>query len=120
MARPKRGEEHPRPELKERVKELTAVGVPHATIAALLKMGLDTLHRHYRYELDHGMMEANAAVGGQIFRAAMRGESWACTFWAARRMGWKESHSVQLDGVMEIVSKEQRDAAVRAASAANN
>lgn len=102
MPRPKKGQEHPRPDLYDKIKIMTAIGIPHAQIAGVLKMGLDTLHNHYRAELEYGMSEANTVVGGKIFEAAKRGESWACTLWAARRMGWKESTDLNVSGSLEI------------------
>lgn len=98
MSRPKKGQEHPREELRSRIKLMTAVGIPHSQIAGVLKMGLDTLHNFYKEELDFGAGEANAVVGGKIFEAAKRGESWACSLWAARRMGWKETTATELSG----------------------
>jgi hypothetical protein len=41
-------------------------------------------------------------VGGKIFEAAKRGESWACSLWAARRMGWKESNDLNVSGALDI------------------
>ena len=101
MARPKKGQEHPREELRPKIKIMTAIGIPHAQIAGLFKMGLDTLHNFYKDDLDYGATEANTVVGGKIFEAAKRGESWACSLWAARRMGWKESSNMTLSGDAE-------------------
>jgi hypothetical protein len=91
MSRPKKGQEHPREELHAKIKIMSAIGIPHAQMAGVLKMSLETLHRCYRDDLDYGASEANTIVGGKIFEAAKRGESWACTLWAARRMGWRET-----------------------------
>ena len=91
MSRPKKGQEHPREELKPRIKLMAAIGIPRADMAGLFKMSLDTLCNKYREELDFGSSEANTVVGGKIFEAAKRGEQWACTLWAARRMGWRET-----------------------------
>ena len=98
MARPKRGEEHPRPELAEQIGLLVAIGIPQAQIARMNRMSLDTLHKHYRDELDLGHHQASSVVGGKIFEAAKRGEQWACTLWAARRMGWKETSAHEHSG----------------------
>lgn len=91
MPRPKKGEEHPRPELANQIGLLVAIGTTHENIARILKIGTDTLHKHYKDDLDLGSAKAGAVVGGKIFEAAKRGEQWACTLWAARRMGWKET-----------------------------
>lgn len=110
MSRPKKGQEHPREELRPKIKIMAAIGIPHAQIAGVLKMGLDTLHNHYKDDLDYGATEANTVVGGKIFEAAKRGESWACSLWAARRMGWKESQDVNLTGEMKVTFQTVYDA----------
>jgi hypothetical protein len=102
MARPKRGEEHPREELRNQIKLMAAIGIAHAQMAGVLKMSLETLHRCYRDDLDYGASSANTVVGGKIFEAAKRGESWACSLWAARRMGWKESNDLNVSGALDI------------------
>lgn len=98
MSRPKKGHEHPREELRNKIKLMAAIGIPHAQMAGVLKMGLDTLHNFYRDDLDYGASEANTIVGGKIFEAAKKGESWACTLWAARRLGWKETITQEISG----------------------
>lgn len=98
MPRPRRGEEHPREEYRDKIRLMTAIGIPQAHIASLLKMSLETLSNKYRDELDTGASSANAVVGGKIFEAAKRGEQWACTLWAVRRMGWKETNTQELTG----------------------
>lgn len=101
MSRPKKGQEHPREELKPRIKLMCAVGIPRDQIAGILKMSLETLCNTYREELDFGTGEANTVVGGKIFEAAKRGEQWACTLWAARRMGWKETTVAEVTVIHE-------------------
>lgn len=102
MARPKKGQEHPREEYRDRIKLMTAIGIPHSQIAGVLKMGLGTLHGYYKDELEYGASAANTVVGGKIFEAAKKGESWACSLWAARRMGWKESNDLNVSGALDI------------------
>jgi len=99
MSRPKKGQEHPREELRNQIKLMAAIGIAHAQMAGVLKMSLETLHRCYRDDLDYGASSANTVVGGKIFEAAKRGESWACSLWAARRMGWKETVTQELGGL---------------------
>ena len=98
MARPKKGEEHPREGYAERIHLLVAIGTPHAHIARILGIGLDTLHNHYKDDLELGATRKHLVVGGKIFEAAKRGEQWACTLWAARRMGWKETTAQEHSG----------------------
>ena len=98
MSRPKRGQEHPRADLHDKIKLMAAIGIPHMQIAGVLKMSAETLHRCYKENLEYGASEANTVVGGRIFEAAKKGESWACSLWAARRMGWKETVAQEISG----------------------
>lgn len=103
MPRPKKGQEvHPSVELANQIGLLVAIGTTHEQIARILKMGLDTLHKHYKDDLELGSAKAGAVVGGKIFEAAKRGEQWACTLWAARRMGWKESNITEHAGGVTV------------------
>ena len=91
MSRPKKGQEHPREALRDQIKLMAAIGIPHNQMAGVLKMSAETLHRCYKDDLEYGASTANTVVGGKIFEAAKKGESWACSLWAARRMGWRET-----------------------------
>jgi len=103
MPRPKKGEEiHPSAELANQIGLLVAIGTTQESIARILRMSLDTLHRYYKDDLELGSAKAGAVVGGKIFEAAKRGEQWACTLWAARRMGWKESNVTEHSGAIAI------------------
>lgn len=98
MSRPKKGQEHPREEYRDKIRLMVAIGIPKDHIAGLLKMSKDTLYKAYTEELETGASSANAVVGGKIFEAAKRGEQWACTLWAVRRMGWKETNATEITG----------------------
>lgn len=109
MPRPKKGEEiHPSAELANQIGLLVAIGTTHENIARILKIGTDTLHKHYKDDLDLGSAKAGAVVGGKIFEAAKRGEQWACTLWAARRMGWKESNVTEHTGTLAVTHIERK------------
>ena len=98
MPRPKKGMEHPREGMGDRVGMLCAIGTPTDHIARICNMSTATLHKHYQNDLDLGASKAGAIVGGKIFEAAKDGEQWACTLWAARRMGWKETNIQEQTG----------------------
>jgi len=102
MARPKKGEEHPREECRDRIKRMVAIGIPQDDIARVLRMSLRTMHEFYKEELEVGAAEANEVVGGRIFQAAASGEQWACALWAARRMGWKETQQVEMQATYTV------------------
>lgn len=110
MSRPKKGQEHPREELRNQIKLMAAIGIPHAQMAGVLKIGLDTLHNHYKDDLEYGASSANTVVGGKIFEAAKRGESWACSLWATKRMGWKDETNLNINGEMKVVFQTVYDA----------
>ena len=98
MSRPKKGMEHPREDLADKIKIMVAIGIPQDQICGILKISKETLSVTYRDSIDYGANTANTVVGGKIFEAAKRGESWACSLWAARRMGWKETTATELSG----------------------
>ena len=80
---------------RERVKLMAAVGIPQddirKTIGRPKGIGLMTLHKYFRDELDLGMIEANAQVGATLFQKALSGDTTAMIFWAKTRMGFKET-----------------------------
>ena len=108
MSRPKKGMEHPREDLADKIKIMVAIGIPQDQICGILKISKETLSVTYRDSIDYGANTANTVVGGKIFEAAKRGEQWACTLWAARRMGWKESQEVNLNGNLNLQMIERR------------
>ena len=91
----------PRPELnpteeqRRLVKSMAAVGVPHEDIAR--KVGVrspKTLRRHFREELDMGMIDANYKVGKTLFELATGGQEVAATiFWVKTRKLFREPPS---------------------------
>lgn len=80
---------------RERVKLMAAVGIPQndirKTIGRPRGIGLMTLHKYFRDELDLGMIEANAQIGATLFKKALSGDTTAMIFWAKTRMGFKET-----------------------------
>lgn len=85
---------------RETVSKLAAVGIPQKDIATVLGIDAKTLRKHYRNELDKAMTEANAAVAGKLYNAAMAGSVPAMIFWCKTRMGWRET------GTLEISQKD--------------
>src|SRR4029078_5898989 len=72
---------------------MAAIGTDQKDTARVLKIAPKTLRKHFRDELDLGMVQANAKVGGALFTAATTpgtGQVTAAIFWAKTRMGWKE------------------------------
>ncbi len=86
MPRPKL---NPTAEQRKRVKLLAAVGTTHEEIARQIGVrSPKTLRKHFRDELDRGLVEANASVAGALYKAAMAGDVSAQKFWLSCRGGW--------------------------------
>jgi len=88
----------PTDQTREKVRSLSAIGVPQDDIARLLGCTGKTLRKHFRYELDFAALEANAAVAGFLYRAAREGNVTAIIFWLKTRARWKETNSLELTG----------------------
>lgn len=104
----------PTEDQRRQVEAFAAYGIPQEDMCKLLlnprtgkPIDLKTLHKHFRVELDTGMVRANAKVAESLFRQAVgaaaqydangnliRAEQTpvvsAGIFWAKARMGWKE------------------------------
>ena len=66
-------------------------GHPHATIAQQLGICMNTLEKHYSYELLNGVDHCNNLIASTLFQKAVRGDTACLIFWAKTRMGWKET-----------------------------
>ncbi len=84
----------PTKEQRTMVETMAAVGVPSSDIARVVGVDAKTLRKHYRDELDLGMVKANAKVAGSLFKKATGDGPQSVTaaiFWAKTRMGWRET-----------------------------
>ena len=83
-------------EMRKRVKSPVAVGVPHEDIARQIDVrSPKTLRKHFREELDTGVVEANAAVAGALFKKAIGGDTPAIKFWLMCQGGWRPGPSFE-------------------------
>jgi hypothetical protein len=58
------------PTTQRQVEALAGYGVPEAEIAGVIGIDPKTLRKHYRGELDHGHVKANAKVAENLHRKA--------------------------------------------------
>ncbi len=79
------------------VEVLVAGGTPKTIIAKALGIGMKTLQRHYREELDSGLELANVKVVRRLFRLIEQGSTPATIFWLKTRAGWKEGQTVEIE-----------------------
>ena len=80
------------------VEHHAATGTPHAAIAKLVGVSLNTLKKYYAEELELGLARANAVVSGTLFSAAKNGNVVARIFWLKTRAGWRETAKVEHSG----------------------
>lgn len=91
--KPGKPEHIPTEDTRRRVKLYVMAGNTHLEICKFLGIGsTSTLHKYYKDELTTALSDANAAVAGRLYRAAVGdGNIPACIFWLKTRAGWKET-----------------------------
>ena len=105
MARPSH---KPDPQTRRQVEAMAGYGVPESDIAGVVGVSPKTLRKHYRSELDHGHVKANAKVAENLFRKATgegREAVTAAIFWLKTRAGWKETSVQEHTGEGTVVFK---------------
>src|SRR5215204_2228395 len=91
----------PDPVLRRQVEVMAGYGVRESDIAGLISVDPKTLRKHYRNELDHGHVKANAKVAENLFRKATgegRESVTAAIFWLKTRARWKETSAIEHGG----------------------
>jgi hypothetical protein len=68
------------------------MGLPQAEVAACIGITEKTLRKHYRAELSHATVKANATVAQALFKKAIGGDTAAMIFWLKARAKWSEKH----------------------------
>lgn len=94
------------------VEHYVSLGYTQEQIGQLMGKSVDSLDRYCRHELDTGQLKVNAKIGGKLFQKAMAGDTTALIFWAKTRMGWKETHGVDLnasDGINVTFRRQTAD-----------
>lgn len=84
----------PTPQDRALVETLAGYGVPQEGIAKLVKISIPTLTKHFAEELEVGVLKANLAVAGNLFRMATgdgKGAAVSAFFWLKTRARWKET-----------------------------
>lgn len=91
-----KGKHEPDDKSRQTVSMMTAIGIQQTEIAQFLAISVPTLHKHYRREMDTGLVRANTTIAGRLFAAAEKGNTTAQIFWLKTRAGWTET--VKVDG----------------------
>lgn len=109
------------------VRERALRGETDEEIAAGIGVSRSTLalwkarHPEFSDALRAWKGEADDAVELSLYRKALGGDTTAAIFWLKNRRAqdWRDKREVEHSGEMEFTSKEQRDAAVAAATRAD-
>ncbi len=91
----------PDPTTRRHVEAMAGYGVPEDDIAGVIGIDPKTLRKHYRPELSHGHVKANARVAESLYRKATSDGAQSVTaaiFWLKTRAGWKETSVRELTG----------------------
>jgi hypothetical protein len=96
----------PKEEERSLVRAMSGLGVPQENIATHLEIDAKTLRKHFRRELDRGMVEANVKVAQSLFQMATTGKNVAAAiFWMKARCRWREKHEVTVSPAAEKVER---------------
>ena len=89
----------PTDEQRRTVRAMAGFGVPQTAIGAHFELDAKTLRKHFRRELDRGMVEANVKVAQSLFTMATSGSNVAAAiFWMKARAGWREKNDLEITG----------------------
>lgn len=82
------------------VEQMIAVGIPQASVARMIRGGIDekTLRKHFRDELDTGAIKADARVSGMLYTNCLAGKETSIIWWEKTRQGRKEKTEVAHSG----------------------
>lgn len=85
---------------RKQVEAMAGFGVPHDSIAVLVRDGIDsdTLKKHFRKELNKGKAKAFSKVGQTLFQKAVDGDTASLIFWAKTQMGFRETQKIEHAG----------------------
>jgi hypothetical protein len=98
----------PDPAGRRQVEALAGYGVPETDIAGVIGIDPKTLRRHYRDELKHGHVKANARVAESLYRKATSDGAQSVTaaiFWLKTRAGWRETSVHEVEPIQVVISR---------------
>jgi hypothetical protein len=91
---------HPDPAVAQTVANMVFAGMTQDTICRVLKMGLDTLHNHYKHELETGQAGMVNQISTSLAQRALSGSDTAAIFQLKTRGNGKfsERNAIELTG----------------------
>lgn len=91
----------PTAEQRSYVSVMVAGGIQQDQIAAVVDIDMKTLRKHFRKELDYGMVKANTQVVANLFRQT-RENVRAAEFWLVNRDSTRWRHAMQVDANLNV------------------
>jgi hypothetical protein len=89
----------PTDDQRRAVLTMTGFGLKQEEIATSLEIDRKTLTKHFRRELDTGMIEANVRVAKALYQNAVQHNNVAAQIWWTKtRMGWKDTSVIENTG----------------------
>jgi hypothetical protein len=88
----------PTKETRQRVREVSGLGLPHEQIGALLGISDVTLRKYYDDDLQMGKAQASAKIADTLFNKAQNGDTTAMIWWTKAQMRWSETVRQELTG----------------------
>lgn len=91
---------------KNTVESLTSFGNTQEEIARYLNISVDTLYKNYKFELENGVLQANAQVAAKLFRKATRDNDLSAQiFWMKTRGKWRTTDKNEAIAMDSLVQK---------------
>jgi len=99
--------QHPDASVAQTVANMVFAGMTQETICRVLKIGMDTLYKHYKHELDTGQSAMVQKIAGSLAQRALAGSDTAAIFLLKTRGGGKfsERQNIELSGSVEVTHK---------------
>jgi len=72
------------------VKKMVAFGIPMKNIAEVIGVGVTSLQKYFKNEIESGHTEANFMVANTLFQKTMGGDTTSLIFWCNTRLGWRD------------------------------
>ena len=77
-------------------------------VLAMLGISKVTLEKHFRAELDRGMVSVEFQVGNSLVDQALKGNVNACALYLSHRAGWKETKVIEnKDSRLDSMSEDE-------------
>lgn len=96
----------PDEQTRAQVSALASFGHTQAEICSYLRITSTTLRDNYRFELDNGLMRANAAVAAALYRRAINKDCLSAQiFWLKARAKWCEKDVENQNTAMSVAEK---------------